>query len=247
MVRVLNTSLMLKSASKIGLTGLLFVFGCFPSHAALVSQCGDTVCFTWDDAGLSIFGTPTIVGDKIIFDPTTFVANSLNGEGVVTTNATVNITIDVMAGYAFDSMGLAESGDYFLWGANSAVSVGGQLRVRDDADTLLVTDNITASAPFDIYNTPFDLTTHNWDAAASVSLAGAEWNGVTQVVMKVENILSAYTLAGDTGALQAFIEKKEVGVEIDITTTVIPVPAAVWLFGSGLLGLIGIARRKQAA
>jgi len=29
-------------------------------------------------------------------------------------------------------------------------------------------------------------------------------------------------------------------------TTVIPVPAAVWLFGSGLLGLIGIARRKAA-
>jgi hypothetical protein len=27
----------------------------------------------------------------------------------------------------------------------------------------------------------------------------------------------------------------------------VPVPAAVWLFGSGLLGLIGIARRKQAA
>jgi len=24
----------------------------------------------------------------------------------------------------------------------------------------------------------------------------------------------------------------------------VPVPAAVWLFGSGLLGLIGIARRK---
>jgi hypothetical protein len=27
----------------------------------------------------------------------------------------------------------------------------------------------------------------------------------------------------------------------------IPVPAAVWLFGSGLLGLIGISRRKKAA
>ena len=27
---------------------------------------------------------------------------------------------------------------------------------------------------------------------------------------------------------------------------VIPVPAAVWLFGSGLLGLIGVARRKKA-
>ena len=29
------------------------------------------------------------------------------------------------------------------------------------------------------------------------------------------------------------------------TTRVIPVPAAVWLFGSGLIGLIGVARRKK--
>ena len=28
---------------------------------------------------------------------------------------------------------------------------------------------------------------------------------------------------------------------------VVPVPAAVWLFGSGLLGLIGVARRRKAA
>ncbi|MGB5718279.1 MAG: VPLPA-CTERM sorting domain-containing protein [Gammaproteobacteria bacterium] len=36
---------------------------------------------------------------------------------------------------------------------------------------------------------------------------------------------------------------------ISITTDVsaVPVPAAVWLFGSGLLGLVGIARRKKAA
>ena len=29
--------------------------------------------------------------------------------------------------------------------------------------------------------------------------------------------------------------------------TVVPVPAAVWLFGSGLLGLVGIARRKRTS
>jgi len=29
-----------------------------------------------------------------------------------------------------------------------------------------------------------------------------------------------------------------------MTVTAVPVPAAVWLFGSGLIGLIGIARRK---
>lgn len=31
------------------------------------------------------------------------------------------------------------------------------------------------------------------------------------------------------------------------TTSTVPVPTAAWLFGSGLLGLIGIARRKKAA
>lgn len=31
----------------------------------------------------------------------------------------------------------------------------------------------------------------------------------------------------------------------NIDMTVIPVPAAVWLFGSGLLGLVGVARRKR--
>lgn len=33
----------------------------------------------------------------------------------------------------------------------------------------------------------------------------------------------------------------------DVGASVVPVPAAVWLFGSGLLGLIGVARRQKAA
>jgi hypothetical protein len=32
----------------------------------------------------------------------------------------------------------------------------------------------------------------------------------------------------------------------ELTTIVVPIPAAVWLFGSGLLGLIGTARYKKA-
>ena len=28
---------------------------------------------------------------------------------------------------------------------------------------------------------------------------------------------------------------------------VVPIPASVWLFGSGILGMIGVARRKKAA
>ena len=36
-------------------------------------------------------------------------------------------------------------------------------------------------------------------------------------------------------------------ISTDIVNTAVPVPAAVWLFGSGLLGLVGIARRKKTA
>ena len=34
-------------------------------------------------------------------------------------------------------------------------------------------------------------------------------------------------------------------LNLTVVPTVVPVPAAVWLFGSGLLGLVGIARRKK--
>ena len=31
-----------------------------------------------------------------------------------------------------------------------------------------------------------------------------------------------------------------------VTPSAVPIPSALWLFGSGLLGLVGIARRKKA-
>lgn len=33
---------------------------------------------------------------------------------------------------------------------------------------------------------------------------------------------------------------------VDYTVSTVPIPAAVWLFGSGLLGLIGLAKHKKA-
>lgn len=54
------------------------------------------------------------------------------------------------------------------------------------------------------------------------------------------------TLTGNgfipTAAVWTFSTSSLNSYSLDITA--VPVPAAVWLFGSGLLGLVGIARRK---
>jgi hypothetical protein len=36
-------------------------------------------------------------------------------------------------------------------------------------------------------------------------------------------------------------------VSVELLTSHVPIPPALWLFGSGLLGMIGIARRKRVA
>jgi len=50
--------------------------------------------------------------------------------------------------------------------------------------------------------------------------------------------LTSFTLEYDISAQATFD---------NINFTAVPVPAAAWLFGSGLLGLIGISRRKKSA
>ena len=44
---------------------------------------------------------------------------------------------------------------------------------------------------------------------------------------------------------QLYAERPVVSFDV-VPTSPVPVPAAVWLFGSGLIGLIGIARRKKS-
>ena len=63
---------------------------------------------------------------------------------------------------------------------------------------------------------------------------------------------TASTVIGPNGILGAPLQDSasflnfEPNFDFTVSST-IPVPAAVWLFGSGLLGLVGVARRKKSA
>jgi hypothetical protein len=48
------------------------------------------------------------------------------------------------------------------------------------------------------------------------------------------------------GLYDGFVEERFYGVVDSLVVTIVPIPAALWLFGSGLLGLIGISRCKKS-
>lgn len=70
--------------------------------------------------------------------------------------------------------------------------------------------------------------TYTLSYAAHVPLGDPSSFGGVPYVLYLEGTINA--LGGDLPAVSA-----------------VPVPAAVWLFGSGLLGLVGVARRKKQA
>lgn len=78
-------------------------------------------------------------------------------------------------------------------------------------------------------------TTYNLDSSISLSST---------------DVISDFYPAGSGAPGHPSISGATIGFtynyDLLLTPTAVPVPAAVWLFGSGLLGLVGIARRKKA-
>ena len=84
-----------------------------------------------------------------------------------------------------------------------------------------------------IDNAPSDWTTYNFSTIAGDAITAA--GGVT------------LQLNGVCGGVPGCLSDWQIdNVSISADVNAVPVPAAVWLFGSGLLGLVGVARRKKA-
>ena len=81
-----------------------------------------------------------------------------------------------------------------------------------------------------------------WSAIAAVDLTAiAGWGSDTSVVVQVQNNLRAVTTElGDS----ATIQKKAQFIGLSVQPSEVPVPGAAWLFGSALVGLIGLHRKK---
>jgi hypothetical protein len=84
------------------------------------------------------------------------------------------------------------------------------------------------------------------NAGVQVDIVANSGGSIASPMIGSENITEAQELDLLAGLWYINIHSTRFpGGEIRGQVNVVPVPAAVWLFGSGLIGLLGIARRKQ--
>jgi len=98
-------------------------------------------------------------------------------------------------------------------------------------------------------------TNGQWRQTGAVPGSGAgDWFGIgPNNVNGLDTAANLYMLSSNgTGAARVFVFEDVLlsanGTLSSITATApVPLPAAVWLFGSGLIGLAGIGRRRKSA
>lgn len=214
------------------------------SQAAMITENGSTVSFTYDDSLLDLFGSPVISGDNFFFTPTNFKATSINtgALGFDNTASTTKVTITSLAGNSnkISFVNLTERGNYnqlnVLANPSTAqASVAGQIRALDIASQNEVTDFIHTSA---FTQTAANFQTTNWTGTASVNVGSLN---TSSIVLTIENLLFAVSPSlGD----YAFVEKNFAGLSV-VTTSPVPLPAAAWMFGAALFGFLSLSKRQN--
>lgn len=133
--------------------------------------------------------------------------------------------------------------------ANVIWTSGGQFSTTETQIWGRYTFNITSQVTSAIWNSGFD---DDGQVYINGTLVINDNNGNATGISNLD--ITQYLVTGEN--LIAFSAQDNIRwgynhgmwAQVDIeTVSAVPVPAAVWLFGSGLMGLVGIARRRNAS
>lgn len=107
------------------------------------------------------------------------------------------------------------------------------------------------ASTFGAVNTTYNGIAQNWSFNDGFPTTKIRFFDLSLAVIDSINTLSALTVvidrsgSGDFYGFDYALLSNKVGSDTNIGE--VPVPAAVWLFGSGLVGLFGMRRRKLQA
>jgi hypothetical protein len=130
------------------------------------------------------------------------------------------------------------------------LALNGAIQKSDQLATAMRGVNPADTNPAD--NNAYHGTIDNGAYVGSPFLWGTNWAGapVNNTAFIGEDMGFYYQQAdlfdGNTVVTEAAGRWAFDGSNITYGVSAVPVPAAVWLFGSGMLGLVGVARRKTA-
>lgn len=175
---------------------------------------------------------PMVVGDQLLFFPTTFSSTSSNGVADTTTS-TLQIQLVAQDGYFIESIRIEEFGDYSLTGSGTDATqaqISGLLTVTPIGPGTIQTDFF--SALYELPPASSGLVTGVWEIELDFP--------VSMAILSFNNNLQTSSESGTT----SFIQKKVLdGPAIGITVNPVPVPGAIWLLASGFIGLAGFRRK----
>lgn len=135
-------------------------------------------------------------------------------------------------------------------GTSGVISAGTEINSHFvHKDTLGGTVTLSGTATFDgtilgIIASPGNLNSSD----SLLGLSGTTYPfGLDRRGTQIGEVGDSITFAGNTLTLTSATSSRPDQLRVITAVSTVPVPAAVWLFGSGLLGLIGMARRKRSA
>ena len=132
--------------------------------------------------------------------------------------------------------------DMTLWNADGSAPIDLTASLGSDVDTgfeqgrsTLIND--AGQVVFDAFNADGSSTSYLWNNGNLLDISTLLPTGVSLLtVTGINDNGVLYGRALNNGAFDGFV----------LTPTAVPVPGAVWLFGSALVGFVGVTRRKQA-
>lgn len=200
----------------------------FPSQNAKAfvywsNPSGSTALFSWQNGGSDngLFGDPELdENNTFIFEPTNFVAMSLDG---MPDNVNDRLEFDLIAkpGHSITEVRISEEGDYDILG-NGRVSVSGELFVEN------LRNNQEEFMPLEVEPVmPVTSGTELWTGSSTIT--GLNWT-----YLKIVLCNNLFAFADSDSA--AMVYKKSVGAPL--TIQIIPEPATICLLAIGSLAFV---------